>query len=49
MSDNKGMTDDEARAFHSYFVTSFMGFHRRGDRRARDGLHVASVALSHST
>jgi light-harvesting complex 1 beta chain len=26
MSDNKGMTDDEARAFHSYFVTSFMGF-----------------------
>jgi light-harvesting complex 1 beta chain len=27
MSDNKGgMTEDEARAFHGYFVTGFIGF-----------------------
>mgnify|MGYP001765023369 FL=1 len=27
MSDNKGgMTEEEARAFHGYFVTGFIGF-----------------------
>jgi light-harvesting complex 1 beta chain len=26
MSDNRGMTDDEARAFHNYFVFGFIGF-----------------------
>ncbi len=26
MSDKSGMTEEEARAFHGYFVTGFMGF-----------------------